>query len=435
MTPDARLAACIDLIAEIETSLAGQGPAADVLVRQYFRQRRYAGGGDRRAITGFVYDLLRRRGELVWRLNSVGLPTDARHLCLMQQRLDGPLDDALFGGPHAPERPTVETMESLSGALELGSPPGWASANLPEWLAEALSRRFGEKTDAEFAALAGRAATDIRANLLVTDRDSLRDTLVEAGYEATSCRWSPWGLRLNEAHGLNALEAFRQGQFDIQDDSSQVAVLLSGAAPRNQVLELGAGGGGKTLALAAMMRNTGQIYALDVDRRRLEEAKKRAQRAGARNIQFHRITTGAEKRAVQLENFRTAADVVLVDAPCSGSGAWRRNPEARWRLSPEALAGHMDRQASLLTEALHLARPDGHVVYMTCSLLRQENEQVVEEVLEAVPGWTIVDYRARLDAAGLSDLPTASDRPDMLQMTPAMHGTDGFFLAILAPAA
>lgn len=431
MTPDARLAACMELTVEIEDAIAGQGPAADVLIQQYFRQRRYAGGGDRRAITGFVYDLLRRRGELVWRLNSVGLPVDARHLCLMQQQVTAKLDASLFDGPHAPDTPTEDTLNALSGALALASPPAWAKANLPEWLADSLAQRFGARLDDEIAALAGRAPTDIRANTLATDRDSLHKALAEAGYEAKPCRWSPWGLRLEEAHGLTGRDEFRRGLFDIQDESSQLAVLLSGVAPQMQVLELGAGGGGKTLALAAMMGNTGQIYALDVDRRRLEEGKKRAQRAGVRNVQYHRITSGPEKRATQLAIFNAAADVVLVDAPCSGSGAWRRNPEARWRLTPEDLTDHMDRQAALLDEALGLVRPGGHVVYMTCSLLRQENEQIVENFLAAHPDMTVVDYRTRMAVAGLADLPTAADRPEMLQLTPAMHGTDGFFLAIL----
>lgn len=435
MTPDARLAACMELTANIEDALANHGPAADVLIQQYFRQRRYAGSSDRRAITGFVYDLLRHRGELVWRLNSVGLPVDARHLCLMQQQMTATLDISLFDGPHAPDAPTEDTLNALSGALQLGAPPDWAKANLPGWLADALAQRFGARLEDEIAALARRAPTDIRMNALATDRDSLRAALATAGYAATPSTWSPWGLRLEEAHGLTGLAEFRRGLFDIQDDSSQVAVLLSGAVPQMQVLELGAGGGGKTLALAAMMGNTGQIYALDVDRRRLEEGKKRAQRAGVRNVQYHRITSGPEKRATQLAQFNAAADVVLVDAPCSGSGAWRRNPEARWRLTPEDLTGHMDRQAALLDEALGLVRPGGHVVYMTCSLLRQENEQMVEGALAAHPGLALIDYRTRLADAGLAELPTAAIYPEMLQLTPAMHATDGFFLAILKPEA
>ncbi|GAK34054.1 ribosomal RNA small subunit methyltransferase B [alpha proteobacterium Q-1] len=436
MTPSARLAAAIDLLTEIDEALKHRRAAADQLIRRYFQQRRYAGSSDRAAITDHVYGVIRMRGDYGWRLMSAGLTIDPRTLALLYLRLrlpaDQPLPADLFLGNYAIEAPSEDETTRLLRAQALETPPLDARLNVPPWLAERLIHRYGDATETEIEALAGRAPLDLRVNSLKSSRDDVLGLLTDHGFAATKTPYSPLGLRLSDPVPLKSLPAFGKGLFEIQDEASQIAALLSGVAPRDQVLELCAGAGGKTLALGALMQNKGQIYALDTDKRRLQELKERADRARLTNLQIHRLTLGAEKRADQLYRFNGQMDLVVVDAPCSGSGTWRRNPELRWRLDEEFLAEAVALQRSLLLEAMMLAGPKGRIAYMTCSILGEENEDVIDYALSRNDQWELTDYHRKLGDVGLADLPeTASHAPEMLQLTPARHGTDGFFLALL----
>jgi len=433
MTPAARLAAVIELVSEIETAIGRQaGPPADVIIQRYFRQRRYAGSGDRAAVGERVYAVLRRRGELVWRLMSAGCQIEPRALVLLETHLEDGLDAAgLFEGSHAADPPDAEQRARLDRAVELSDPPAWAAMNLPEWLAERVIERFGEAAGAEMAAMAERAPLDLRVNTLRTTRDAVATSLAEANIQSAPTPYSPVGLRLTGWPAVAALDSLSRGDAEIQDEGSQLAALLTGAAPGEQVGDLCAGAGGKTLAMAAMMANSGQIYAMDIDKKRLGELKRRADRAGLRNLQIDRVTTGEPKRTRQLAPFAGRLDLAVVDAPCSGSGTWRRNPDLRWRLDPERLAEHGVRQRDLLLGALDLVRPGGRVAYIACSILREEGEDVVDAVLAARMDAELIDCRRQAEQAGLTQIPpTAAEAPESLLLTPARHGTDGFFVAL-----
>ena len=433
MTPSARLSAAIEILEDIETALARKGQAADVLVRNYFRKRRYAGSSDRNAITGLVYNVIRRRGDYTWRLMSAGCPLTVTDMALLSIRLkQGSLGDELFEGPYAQEKPDPDYLERLERAALLTDPPAQALLNVPDWLADHLDSRFGDDVVAEVDALSGRASVDLRVNSLKTDRDAALSALKDAGVEATITPYSPYGIRLEKPIPVNGLSGFREGRFEIQGEASQIASLLSAAQPKEQVADLCAGAGGKALALGAMMENSGQIYAMDTDKKRLDALKIRSDRAGLTNIQIHRLTSGEPKRAEQLRRFADSMDMVVVDAPCSGSGIWRRSPELRWRLDEDDMSELVAMQRSLLLEAMDMAGPDGRVAYMTCSVLEMENEAVIDHALSRRTGWALTDYHRRLESAGLDHLPeSASHAPEMLLMTPARHGTDGFFLALL----
>lgn len=433
MTPAARLAAAVELTIEVEDSLARHGPAADVLVQRYFRQRRYAGSGDRAAVRDLLYCMLRRRGELVWRLQGVGVPTGGRALMLLAVALDEGLAPALFDGPHAVVAPEEDEAVLLARAAAAGTPPPWARHNLPPWLHEALAARFGDALEAEMAAMAGRAPMDLRVHRARIGRQKALAALAEAGIAAAPTPWSPLGIRIAEPVDLSRFPLLLSGGLEVQDESAQIASLLTGAAPGMQVADLCAGAGGKTLALSDAMGNRGQIFAFDTDKRRLDELKTRADRAGVRNVQIHRLTSGEDKRGEQLARFAGKMDLVVVDAPCSGSGTWRRNPELRWRLTPDDLAGLVERQHVLLGEAFDLVRPGGRVAWMTCSMLAAENEEVVRAALDAGSDRVLLDVGEPLEAAGLGTLPHGAVLEEgVLQLSPASHGTDGFFVALMA---
>lgn len=437
MTPSARLSAAIELLEDIESSLSHKGKAADVLVRNYFRKRRYAGSSDRNAITDLVYDVIRNRGVYMWRLMSAGCPITVGDMALLALFLknDG-FEPDLFEGPYAQDMPDAERLQRLERAANLTNPPSQVLLNVPDWLADHLDSRFGDTIMAEVAALSGRASVDLRVNSLKADRESMMAALAGAGIVAVPTPFSPYGIRLEKPFSVNELLEFREGKLEVQGEASQIASLLCGVKEKEQVMDLCAGAGGKALALGAIMRNSGQIYAMDTDKKRLNTLKSRCDRAGLTNIQIHRLTSGAKKRAGQLYHFANSMDLVVVDAPCSGSGTWRRSPELRWRLEEDDMADLVTTQRTLLLEAMDLARPGGRIAYMTCSVLEMENEGVIDYVLGRRHDWALMDYHRVADTVGLRDLPeTASHAPEMLLLTPARHGTDGFFLALLSRSA
>ena len=432
MTPAARLAAAVELLGAIEDTFAHGGPAADVLVERYFKQRRYAGSHDRRWIIEQVYGVLRARGMLVWRLAAAGLAPVARWELLLHLAEEGALEALWFEGPYAVPEPAPEEHAALVRAAALETPPDWARHNVPEWLETRLAARFGAGLEEEMAALAGRAPTDLRVNGARISRDAALAALAEAGIEARPTPWSPLGIRLENGHHLRELPLMRDGALEVQDEASQIACLITGAEPGEQVAELCAGAGGKTLALSDMMAGRGQIFAMDHDKRRLDALKTRAARAGVRNLQIHRLSRGEGKRAHQLARSAASFDLVVVDAPCSGSGTWRRNPELRWRIDADKLAQTVATQERLVAEGMALVKPGGRLAYMTCSVLAEENEAVVTALLDAHPEWEAADVGEALTAAGIDDFPPGVAGPcDMLQLTPARHGCDGFFVALL----
>ena len=421
MREGARIQAAIDLVAAVDGSARDGGAAADTILRDYFRQRRYAGSKDRRAVSDILYSVLRRRGELGWRLGEG--TASARLAVLAHVALSGTDLDALNAGfetdPHAPEQISQEEIAKLKQAVvaDTSHAPTWARLNFPAWLEPSLRGRFGARLEEEMTALEGRAPLDLRVNLLrgtPTDAMTLLPEASRDGIISTA-------VRLPTSADVSRHIAYLGGLVEIQDEASQIGALLTGAGKGMQVVDLCAGGGGKTLAMAAMMENSGQIYAYDTDRRRLERLRPRAKRADARNIQY-------VESAARLPS---GMDLVVLDVPCSGTGTWRRNPELRWRLTPDGLAALTELQDELLDRGAALVKPGGQLVYMTCSLLPEECEARIDAFLARNAAYRPIPWTRNWPATEAAPPATLSRSSDYLVLSPATHQTDGFFVAVL----
>ncbi|MFL6863272.1 MAG: RsmB/NOP family class I SAM-dependent RNA methyltransferase [Allosphingosinicella sp.] len=388
MTPAARAQAAIEVLDAVIEAARGGGAAADTLVARYFKTRRYAGSKDRRAVRDLVYAAIRRFAEP---------PDSGRAAMLGLAAAEPELFAAFDGSPHGPA--PVEPAEMAA--------PGGTSA-MPAWLAARLDPAVAPE---EWPALLERAPLDLRANRL---RGTREEALAATGGTATPL--SPLGIRLPEGTAVEAMEAWQAGLVEIQDEGSQLLALAGGAAPDMNVVDLCAGAGGKTLALAGEMENRGRLVAADVDRGRLARMAPRLARAGVSIVETRLLDPGKERGA--LADLAGAADLVLVDAPCSGTGTWRRNPELRWRLTPKRLEAYVKLQAYLLDLAAELVRPGGAIVYAVCSLLAEEGRGQAEA------------FGARSSLAAQT-LPVPGGRPagPGALLTPAHDGTDGFFVA------
>jgi 16S rRNA (cytosine967-C5)-methyltransferase len=323
-------------------------------------------------------------------------------------------------------------MDAERAALNgdnIAGAPAHVRGDFPEWLTESLLRAFGEAAAEEGAALAAPAPLDLRANTLKTDREKLIAALSESPKLKEPPQLTPHapdGVRIPWAQGRTfpwaSEQSFVKGWFEVQDEGSQIAARVSGAEPGMQIADVCAGGGGKTLALAALMQNKGQIFAHDIDGRRLAPLKERLDRAGVRNVQIR----APMRTKDALADLKERMDVVFVDAPCTGSGTWRRNPDSKWRLRPNALARRLEEQQQALASAAPLVRPGGRVVYVTCSVLPEENEDAVASFLGSYTEFAPVG----LELAGLP----AYQRAIGVQMTPLKTGCDGFYVAVLQRA-
>jgi 16S rRNA (cytosine967-C5)-methyltransferase len=303
--------------------------------------------------------------------------------------------------------------------------PEPARLNLPEWALPGLARRFGDRLAEEAAALEQPAPLDLRANALKIDRDQAARALAAEGIEATATPLSPWGLRVPTRRPVTTTRAYQEGLVEVQDEGSQLIALLTDARPGMRVVDLCAGAGGKTLALAAAMQNRGRLTACDVSAPRLEGAVRRLRRAGVDNAERHLLTPGDRWAKRRAEGF----DRVLVDAPCTGTGTWRRNPDGRFRTGPADLAELIPKQAELIRLGASLVRPGGRLVYATCSLLAEENEDQVAAFLAERPDFTALPLARAWAETRLPGQPPCSG--SFMALSPAAHGTDGFFAAIL----
>jgi len=430
MTPAARFAAVLELANSIEFANA----PADTVASAYFRARRYIGSSDRRAISLQLWSLLRRRARLDWWLSGKAAPTDARRRLIADLVLESGMSlaeiDALFTGrEHAAEKLSGDEralIQKLAGfALVHRGMPVWVRCEFPEWMTAQLESVFGPELEREMAALSDPAPVDLRVNTLKATRAEARAALAAEGLAAEPTRLSPIGLRLPARTALGAQDSFRAGLVEVQDEGSQIAALLVGAKPGEAVVDYCAGAGGKTLALAAAMQNKGRLAALDIDKKRSERAAERLRRAGVFNTARHVLTGETDP---WIKRRLASFDRVLVDAPCTGSGTWRRNPDARWRLAPADLDRLVERQAAILASAARLVKKGGRLVYATCSLLAAENEEQVAKFAAAHPDFTVVPIRQAWVESMPGDCPAAGD---FLRLTPARHGTDGFFVAAM----
>jgi 16S rRNA (cytosine967-C5)-methyltransferase len=433
MIAAARISAAIEIVTEIDVR---HRPAAEAL-KAWGLAHRFAGSGDRAAIAGLVFDTLRVRASSAAAMGE-GAP---RALVLgMLKRRGRSLDEvrALFSGARfAPEPLSPDEAERYTGALPDNLPADIAG-DFPAWLEPELTRAFGPTLLAEMQGLAGRAPVDIRVNTLKTLRLKLLTDLAHLNPVATP--YSPTGLRFDPGEGgrgpsLQATAQFIKGQFEIQEEGSQLVALLSGAAEGEQVVDLCAGGGGKTLALSALMNNRGQIYATDNDARRLAPIHARLERADVRNVQ---VLTPRGRDDEPLGGHEAKADLVLVDAPCTGTGTWRRNPDSKWRIRPGALEIRMREQDAVLARASRFVRPGGRLCYITCSVLPCENDDRVIAFLADNTDFRLVspDDLIAMAPDGLSDMPgLASQGGQGLQLTPHRTGTDGFFVSLMRKVA
>jgi 16S rRNA (cytosine967-C5)-methyltransferase len=387
MTPAARLQAAIEVLDEVIASARDDGPPADTLVTRYFKTRRYAGSKDRRAVRELVFRAIRAVAEC---------PETGRSAILALRERDPSLGD-LFGEVRGPE-------SLVEG--EAASPLGI----VPEWIASELSPLVEQ---AEWPSLLERAPLDLRANVARTSRDEM----VGQFEGAHPTPMSPWGIRLQAETRIDDLPAFAKGLVEVQDEGSQLVALACSPASNEQILDLCAGAGGKSLALAAVAPSA-RILATDSNRARLSKLAPRAERAGA-NIETRLLNPPNELQ--ELSDWRAHADLVLVDAPCSGSGTWRRNPDGRWRLTPDRLNRVSAVQQRLLDMAADLVKPGGRLVYAVCSLLSREGAGQIENFLSRRSSWIVEETplaAGRLNGAGRL-------------LTPGHDGTDGFFVARL----
>ena len=430
MTPGAQVAAAIEVLSAIDS---GEQPADDTLAA-YFRCRRYIGAKDRAQIGGHVYGVLRHRAQLDWWLQKQRFPEigSRRRVLAALVLVAGWRPEAIAsiwdGGRFGPAPLSGAEQRLVRGlvAHSLRHPEMSRAVanNFPEWLEPYLERAFGSGLQCEMAALNGSAPLDLRVNLLKADREGAVDALAAEGISAAPTPWSPVGLRLDNRVPLGELAAFRDGLIEVQDEGSQITALLADARPGMRVADFCAGAGGKTLTLAASMGNRGKLVACDVSSRRLERAVRRLRRAGVSNAERRILTSERDK---WVKRHAGLFDRVFVDAPCLGTGTWRRNPDSRWRVTPKDLAELVQRQQQILQSASRLLRPGGRLVYATCSVLREENEEQAEAFLAAEPEFVLLPAaRVWQDTIGR----VMPDCGRYLRLTPAQHGTDGFFVAI-----
>lgn len=441
MTPAARLEAAIYLLDKITT----ERRAADDIVRAWFKARRFVGSKDRRAIRERVFGVLRRLNRLDWHIEQTRLIDDvtARHRVLADVVLEGSDPAELFTCErHAPaplDGDEQALADALAGkALDDPAQPDPVRAEIPVWLADKLIPLYGDAFLEELAALNEPAPMDLRVAKARVTRDQAMQALNKAGVKSTPTKLAPHGLRITAHTDIGRTLPFKKGLIEVQDEGSQLLSLLVGAKPDMAVLDYCAGAGGKTLAIADAMglqggSSAGRLVACDIDEGRLNRMERRLGRARLSDLVERHVLGEADWDAHNAQAF----DRVLVDAPCTGSGTWRRHPEQKKRLTPERLTELMAAQDDVLKGAAPLVKPGGRLVYATCSLLREENEDRVDAFLKTHPDFQVVPI-ADVWTETLKDTPCpdmgksiASGDSPYLRLTPAKHGTDGFFVCVL----
>ena len=409
--------ALLDLTTDLVRQVLRLDAPADVIVSGFFRKHRDLGSRERHALAETTYTVLRQRLLLAHLAQSGSGALERRLAILAWQGSEANLRSATGS--------TEQQWLAQVKAIDRGSLADKLRHNLPDWLAGVLHTELGEEFWPLVQALEQQAALDLRVNTLKAKREEVREALLAAGIEAELTPYSPWGLRIHGKPALQKLPLFVQGHVEVQDEGSQLLAALLAPKRGEMVVDFCAGAGGKTLALGAQMRNTGRLYAFDVSGHRLEALKPRLARSGLSNVYPAQI---AHERDDRVKRLTGKIDRVLVDAPCSGLGTLRRNPDLKWRQSPKAVEELVAKQTAILASAARLLKPGGRLVYATCSLLRRENEAVAEAF-----GTAHADFRPLPAADTLAAAQVARvaelDRDGFLRLWPHRHGTDGFFAA------
>ncbi|WP_288251715.1 RsmB/NOP family class I SAM-dependent RNA methyltransferase [uncultured Hydrogenophaga sp.] len=418
MHPKALLDECTALV---EAVFRFDHPA-DAVVARHFRENKSLGPRERGTLSDTVYAALRERLKFEWLARS-GSGSKWRRLAILGFSGDR---DFLKSALSEPEKVWLDACAKVREDEWLAP----HRHNLPEWLAGALREQVGDEFDALAASLLQPAPLDLRINILKTKRDDALAALRAAGLKATATAHSPWGVRLEGKPSLARLPAFANGELEVQDEGSQLLALLLDAKRGEMVVDFCAGAGGKTLAIGATMRNTGRLYAFDTSAHRLDALKPRLARSGLSNV--HPVAI-AHERDERIKRLAGKIDRVLVDAPCSGLGTLRRSPDLKWRQTPQTVAAQAALQRAILESAARLLKPGGRLVYATCSLLREENEDVVETFSAAQPGFESEAVAPLLQALKVSDAQSlcgAHEGERFLRLWPHRHLTDGFFAAV-----
>ena len=436
MTPAGRLSAAIEVLVAV---LERHRPVR-LALKDWGERSRFAGSKDRAFVSGLVLDALRKRRSLGWRMGEDS--PRAAVLGVLGFEWGWKLEDvaaAAAGEPHGPGPLSEAEAAALATPRPLADAPPAVRGDYPDWLDASLARVFGDARPEEGEALAHRAPVDLRANRLKGDVARVLKTLQPFGAEPTGVLEDalriPAPVAADRAAPVENEPEFAKGWFEVQDLGSQIAAAAAGEVKGRQVLDFCAGGGGKTLALAALMGSSGQIYAFDRDAKRLSEVVTRGQRAGVRNLQVR-----SPKKPGALDDLAGRMDLVFVDAPCTGCGVWRRHPDAKWRLTQEQLDRRIAEQAQVLAEAGRMAKPGGRIVYVTCSLLAEENEDRIDAFLAEAPQFQAVSALEAVQASGLATpegLQMLKERltpAGALRLSPRSGGADGFFVAVLQRA-
>ncbi len=437
MTPGARILAAIEIGQEIETGES----TADGIVETYFRRRRYAGSKDRRAVGERVYGIIRRYARLSWWIERCGYPHAVTprvraiaDLALNDKARPEEIQAIFSGSRHCPESLNAEEFD-LANALA-GRPithhsemPDWVALEYPGWLDATLREQFGDTLNSEMTALNQPAPMDLRVNTTKTTFEEASEALRREQVISEPTALSPIALRVSGNVRLGGTSAYNDGLVEIQDEGSQILALLCDAQPSMNVVDFCAGAGGKTLALAACMSKHGNLHgsltACDVFAQRLQRMKLRIKRAGANGVRQHVLSTELDPWVAQ--NAQTA-DRVLLDVPCSGSGIWRRKPGSKWRLTPMEVEDYITTQRQILSSASAMVRPGGRLIYATCSLLAEENEQQVAWFMSDSGDFDVLDVNTVWAQSIGGTCPSAGP---YLRLSPATTRTDGFFCAIL----
>ena len=428
MLPSARIQTAIELL---EKTAASRIPM-DSTIGDYMRHRKYIGSKDRAAVVERVYSIERARARLGWWLSNIGVEDTARHrmmawLVLAEGQGLNAIDKLCDGTKYAPmplEDSDKFIIDQLSGKkLDSDAVPETDRVECPPAWESRLREYFGKDFKLEMAAMLGTAPLDLRVNTRQIDRDNAQAALAKDGIETDPTNLSPWGLRCRSKAYLSESKVFRDGMIEIQDEGSQLIAYVTGVQPGMQVLDYCAGAGGKTLALAAAMKNKGRIVAMDIAEGRLEKARPRFRRAGVADIIEVRALSD-EKNRKWLRRQKETFDVVLVDVPCTGTGTWRRNPDMRWRNYGPGLDELLAVQADILERVTKAVKLGGKLIYATCSLLQDENEKQIEKFLINHPEFSVMS---------LDQVWEDGDAPSkpFMRLTPYRHNTDGFFAAVL----
>lgn len=419
MHPKALLDACAELVAQ---ALTFEHPA-DAVVSRYFREHRNLGPRERGTLAETVYTVLRKK-TLFESLARSGSGARERRLAILG-----------FAGPRSFVKSALSDQEVQwlddCDAIAPDSLMPQHRHNLPEWLVEPLQAQVGEQFEQLAASMLEMAPLDLRANALLTKRSELQKELKDAGIKAEPTPYSPWGLRVADKPALSRLDAFVKGRVEVQDEGSQLLALLLDAKRGEMVTDFCAGAGGKTLAIGATMRSTGRLYAFDVSAHRLEALKPRLARSGLSNVHPAAIAHERDERVKRLVG---KMDRVLVDAPCSGLGTLRRNPDLKWRQSPKAIEELTAKQTAILASSARMVKSGGRLVYATCSILPAENEAIAEAFAAAHPDFVPLDageLLAGLKVEQAASLCSGGDSGSQyLRLWPHLHQTDGFFAAV-----